>query len=58
MSRNWQVVSKAIQNLAAGRYPIKDEGMSPYDIHYVLATDNEIERLNEQAAAIGERVYA
>lgn len=58
MSRNWQTVSKAIQQFAAGRYPIKSEGMSPYDIHYVLATDEEIKRLNAQAAAMGERLCA
>jgi hypothetical protein len=56
MSRNWQAVSKAIQQLAAGRYPVKSEGMFPYDTHYVLATDEEIERLNERAAAMGERL--
>lgn len=58
MSRHWQAVSKAIQMFAAGRYPVKSEGMFPYDIHYVLATDEEIERLNERAAAIGERLCA
>ena len=58
MSRNWQAVSKAIQQLAASRYAVKSEGMFPYDTHYVLATDEEIERLNERAAAMGERLYA
>jgi hypothetical protein len=58
MSRNWQAVSKAIQQLAAGRYAVKNEGMFPYDTHYVLATDKEIERLNERAAPMGERLCA
>jgi hypothetical protein len=58
MSRNWQAVSKAIQKLAAGRYPVKSEGMFPYDTHYVLATDEEMERLNERAAAMGECLCA
>jgi hypothetical protein len=58
MSRNWQAVSRAIQQLAAGRYAVKSEGMFPYDTHYVLATDEEIERLNGQAAAMGERLCA
>jgi hypothetical protein len=58
MSRKWQAVSKAIQKLAAGRYPVKSEGMFPYDTHYVLATDEEIERLSERAAAMGERQCA
>ena len=44
MSRNWQAVSKAIQRLGVGRYPVKSEGMFPYDTHYVLATDEEMER--------------
>ena len=43
---------------AAGRYAVKSEGMFPYDTHYVLATDEEIERLNERAAAMGERLCA
>jgi hypothetical protein len=58
MSRNWQAVSKFIQQLAAGRYVVKSEGMFPYDTHYVLATDEEIERLNERAAAMGEPLCA
>jgi hypothetical protein len=45
MSRNWHTVSKAIQQLAAGMYPVKSEGMFPYETHYVLATAEEIERL-------------
>jgi hypothetical protein len=28
------------------------EGMSPYEIYYVLATDEEIQRLNELSAAM------
>jgi hypothetical protein len=58
MSRNWQAVSKAIHQLAAGPYEVKSEGMFPYDTHYVLATDEEIERLNERAASMGERLCA
>jgi len=58
MSRNWQAVSKTIQQLAAGRYAVKSEGMFPYDTHYVLATDKEIDRLNERAASMGERLCA
>ena len=45
MSRHWLRVSKPIQKLAAGRYPIMSEGMFPYEIYYVLATDEEIQRL-------------
>jgi hypothetical protein len=45
MSRNWHTVSKAIQKLAATRYPVKSEGMFPYETHYVLATDHEVEQL-------------
>jgi len=45
MSRNWHTVSKAIQLLAAGLYPVKSEGMFPYETHYVRATDEEVERL-------------
>ena len=45
MSRNWHTVSKAIQLLAAGLYPVKNEGMFSYETHYVLATAEEIERL-------------
>jgi hypothetical protein len=58
MSRNWQTVSKAVQQFAAGQYPVKSEGMFPYDTHYVLATDEEIERLTERVAAMGERLCA
>jgi hypothetical protein len=45
MSRNWQSVSKAIQKLAAGVLVVNNEGMFPYETHYVLATDEEVERL-------------
>jgi hypothetical protein len=47
MSRYWQQVSKSIQKLAAGLYAVKKEGMFPYESHYVLATDEEVERLYE-----------
>jgi hypothetical protein len=33
-------------------YPIMSEGMSP-EMYYVLATDEEIRRLNELNATIG-----
>ena len=52
MSRNWQMVSKAIQKLAAGLYLVKSEGMFPYETHYVLATDEEVERLCNWGTAI------
>jgi len=45
VSRNWQTVSKAIQKLAAGVLVVKSEGMFPYETHYVLAPDEEVERL-------------
>ena len=45
VSRNWQSVSKDIQKLAAGVLVVKNEGMFPYETHYVLATDEEVERL-------------
>ena len=48
MSRHWQTVSKAIQELAAGLHPVKNEGMFPYETHYVLATDEEVERLYDR----------
>jgi hypothetical protein len=47
MSRHWHRVSKPLQNLAVALYPIMSEGMSPYEMHYVLATDEEIQLLNE-----------
>jgi hypothetical protein len=52
MSRNWQTVSKAIQKLAVGLHPVKSEGMFPYDTHYVLATDEEVERLYDRGTAM------
>ena len=38
--------------MAAALYPIMSEGMSPYEIYYVLATDEEIQRLNELSATV------
>jgi hypothetical protein len=38
--------------MAAALYPIMSEGMSPYEIYYVLATDEEIQRLNEQSVTM------
>ena len=58
VSRSWQTVSKDIQTLAAGIYAVKSEGMFPYDTHYVLATDEEVERLYEQGTAMDERLCA
>jgi hypothetical protein len=52
MSRHWHRVSKPIQKLAAGRHPVMSEGMFPYEIYYVLATDEEVQRLSEQSTAI------
>jgi len=52
MSRHWHRVSKPIQKMAAALYPIMSEGMSPYEIYYVLATDEEIQRLNELSATM------
>ena len=49
VSRSWRAVSKAIQRLAAGMYAVKSEGMFPYETHYVLATDEEVERLYERS---------
>jgi hypothetical protein len=45
MSRSWRTVSKAIQRRAAGLYAVMSEGMFPYEIHYVLVTDEEVARL-------------
>jgi hypothetical protein len=53
MSRHWHKVSKPLQMLAAGIHPIMSEGMSPYELHYVLATDEEIQLLNELIARTG-----
>jgi hypothetical protein len=56
MSRNWQRVAKDIQKLAAGMYAVKSEGMFPYETHYVLATDEEVERLHERGTAMDEQL--
>jgi hypothetical protein len=53
MSRHWHRVSKSLHRLAAGLHPIMTEGMSPYEIYYILVTDEEIQRLNEMTTAIG-----
>ena len=45
MSRHWRRVSKVTQKLAIGLLEIKSEGTFPYETHYVLATDTELERL-------------
>jgi hypothetical protein len=55
-SRNWQTVSKSIHKLAAGMYAVKSEGMFPYETHYVLATDEEVERLYERGTAMDEQL--
>jgi hypothetical protein len=47
MSRHWHRVSQPIQKLAAGMYPVMSEGMSRYEMYYVLATDEEIQHLIE-----------
>jgi hypothetical protein len=52
MSHHWRRVSKPIQKLAAALYPIMSEGMFPYEGCYVLATDEEIQRLNELSATM------
>ena len=52
MSRHWHRVSKPIQKLAAGLHPVMSEGMFPYEIHYVFATDEEVQRLNERGMPI------
>ncbi len=51
MSRHWRRVSKATQKLATGLLEIKSEGMFPYETYYVLATDEELERLCDLATA-------
>ena len=56
VSRNWQTVSKTIQKLAAGMYAVKSEGMFPYETHYVLATDEEVDRLYERERAMDEQL--
>jgi hypothetical protein len=53
MSRHWHSVSKPIQQLAAGLHPVMSEGMSPYEIYYVLATDEEIQRLSKLSVTMG-----
>ena len=53
MSRHWHRVSKPIQKLAASLHPIMSEGMFPYETCYVLATDEEVERLNELGTTAG-----
>ena len=53
MSRDWHRVPQASQKLAANMYLIMSEGMSPYEMYYVLATDDEIHRLNELNATMG-----
>jgi len=53
MSRHWHRVSKSMQKLAVGRYPVMSEGMFPYEIYYILGTDEEIQRLNELSTTIG-----
>ena len=45
--RNCQRVAKDTQKLAAGMYAVKSEGQTR--THYVLATDEEVERLHERA---------
>jgi hypothetical protein len=55
MSRHWQRVSKQIQKLASNLHPVMSEGMFPYETCYVLATDEEIERLNELGMSVGVR---
>ena len=52
MSRHWHSVSKPVQKLAASLHPIMSEGMSPYEIYYVLATDQEIQSLNDLSASM------
>ena len=54
MSRHWRRVSKVTQKLATGLLEIKSEGMFPYDIYYVLATDPEFERLGDR----DQRIFA
>ena len=53
MSRHWHRVSRPIQKLAAGMHPIMSEGMSPYELCYVLATDEEFRVLTELAGRTG-----
>jgi hypothetical protein len=55
MSRHWHRVSKSLQKLAADLHPIMSEGMFPYETCYVLATDEEVDRLNERGTSVGMR---
>jgi len=52
LSSTQRPASKPIQTLAVALYPIMSEGMSPYEIYYVLATDEEIQRLNQLSATM------
>jgi hypothetical protein len=52
MSRHWRKVSKEMQKLATSLHEVKREGMSPYETYYVLATDEELERLYDLAVSI------
>jgi hypothetical protein len=54
MSRHWRRVSMALQKLAAGLHAVKSEGMFPYETHYVLATDEELERLCDWGTAMDQ----
>jgi hypothetical protein len=53
ISRHWRRVSKAFQKLAAGLHAVKSEGMFPYETHYVLVTDEELERLYDWGTGDG-----
>jgi hypothetical protein len=44
----------ALQKLAAGLHAVKSEGMFPYETHYVLATDEELERLCDWGTAMDQ----
>ena len=56
MSRHWRRVSKALQKLAVGLHPVKSEGMFPYETHYVLTTDEELERLYDWGTVMDEHL--
>jgi hypothetical protein len=58
MSRHWHRVSRSIQKLAAGIYPVMSEGLYPYEMHYVLATDEEIRRLELNATRLSNGLAA
>ena len=51
MSRHWHPVSSLSRNLQLASFATRNEGMFPYEIYYVLATDEEIERLDERISA-------